>query len=77
MIVQAEKKIKEDFVILILGVDYEKEDLELDFITNQLFRISSDKLTEIAKKNGYDKWSWSGFLNSQNCFCEAKFQKNI
>ena len=77
MVIQEKEKFKEDLVLLHKGIDYKEGDLEIDIFTNHLFHISPKKLTEIAKKNGYDKWSWTGIANIENGTCEAKFRKNI
>lgn len=60
------ERYEEITVILEEGVDYTKRDLVPDWAANnKLFHVSLDKLTRIAKKNGYDKWYWVGHADSE------------
>lgn len=60
------ERYEEHTLILEEGTDYDKDDLVPDgFANNKLFGLSADKLTQIAKDNGFDKWTWTGFAKEQ------------
>lgn len=74
-ILKSEKFI-EDMVLLTEGVDYEKSDLRGNaFVGNRLKELKPNVAQAIAKKNGYDKWSWMG--HEKNGTIEIKFRKDI
>lgn len=60
MIIESKVCFEEASVQLEEGIDYSKCDLKVDKFTVVGRCLSSDQLTEIAKKNGFDKWSWVG-----------------
>lgn len=70
------EKFIEDTVILTEGEDYQKSDLQGNaFVGNRLKELKVNAAQAIAKKNGYDKWSWMG--HERNGTVEAKFRKDI
>lgn len=72
-------RYEEVTVILEEGIDYEAADLVITPWSNgQLKEINSGKLTEIARENGYDKWSWAGHANIERTGnSKAHFLKHI
>ncbi len=72
------KRYEEHTVVLIQGVDFEEKDLQPD----RIFRgqlIPADTLTTLAKRNGFDEWSWSGNLetHADRKTVKVKFRKYI
>lgn len=70
------EKFIEDTVLLTEGEDYQESDLQGNaFVGNRLKELKPNVAQAIAKKNGYDKWSWMGHEN--NGTVEVKFRKDI
>jgi hypothetical protein len=69
------ERYEEHTLILEQGVDYEKKELMPDrFSGGKLFHLSADRLTEIAKDKGFDKWTFSGLEEAQR---ENEFKTGI
>lgn len=59
MIVKNKICFEESTILLEEGIDYNKSDLVVDAFTRVGRCLSADHLTEIAKKNDFDSWSWT------------------
>ena len=73
------ERFEEHTVLLIQGADFEEKDLEADKLFPGLFGLPADKLTALAKSNGFDKWSWTGHLEPHDGgkAITVKFRKYI
>lgn len=70
------KKYEEAEVILKLGEDFCKYDLE-NFMDTRILTMKAESLTRIAVKNGFEKWTWQGSYNEQTKEIEVLFRKEI
>ena len=76
MKVLASEKFIEDTVLLTEGEDYQKSHLRGNaFVGDRLKELKPDVARAIAKKNGYDHWTWMG--HEENGFIVVKFRKDI
>lgn len=66
---------EESKVILKLGEDFKIRHLH-DFYSDGIFRLGSEMLTLIAKKNGFDEWAWTGNFDECTKEIKALFRKN-
>ena len=70
------KKYEEAEVILKLGEDFCKYDLK-NFIDTRILTMKAESLTRIAKKNGFDKWTWQGNYNERTKEIKVLLRKEI
>lgn len=73
MFISKREYIEEVYVVLKLGVDFEREDID----NRGLPSLRSNKAAELAIDNGYLKWSWLGDFDEKTGTVTAKFQRPI
>jgi len=56
------KRFEEHRVLLIKGEDFKEKYIRRDELFPGLSGLPGDILMAIAKKNGFDKWTWAGCL---------------
>lgn len=67
---------EESKVIFKLGEDFKRRHLN-DFYSDGIFRLDSEMLILIAKKNGFDEWAWTGNFDECTKEIKALFRKNV
>ncbi|TCX51910.1 MULTISPECIES: hypothetical protein [unclassified Dehalobacter] len=60
------ERYEEHTLLLEEGIDYHESDLVPDVLGTTLRHLPSDKLTQIAKDKGFDKWTFSGWHNNSH-----------